>query len=346
MKLTLSAGIALFLSVASLTVWEIYWRSQGRIPTIDDDKHLWAAEREKVDQLGPDDIVIVGSSRVMFDIQLDEFEELSGVRPIQLACAGSSPLPVFHDIVENTDFSGTVIVGVTPPLFFSTTFPKAPPIEWPQSRVDHHKKWTYAQRFNHWLSMPLQKNLVMVATHDEVLDDNVDLKTLLNNVEINNRTKKPRYPPFFEFGYIDDSRNVRMAPQMTSDTTAANQIKGAWEFVFSGKNPPPDKNGTTAFFAKDAEKLRERGGNAVFVRCPSTGIFHEGEKKITPRETFYDSLLTVTKFPGYHYQDYEELRNFDCPEWSHLSEPDAKKFTKALVKIMLKDKVITNLKTD
>ena len=99
----------------------------------------------------------LSESTITFDIQLDEWEKETGKRPIQLACVGSSPLPVFHDLVENTNFKGTILVGVTPGLFFSTTFPQARPWEWPQSRVDYYHRRTYAQRANHILSIPLQE---------------------------------------------------------------------------------------------------------------------------------------------------------------------------------------------
>ncbi|WP_353779834.1 hypothetical protein [Winogradskyella sp. 3972H.M.0a.05] len=347
MNLKTSAIIALVLTLIFITSWEFYWRSQGRVPTVDDDKYLFAASRAKVDKLTSDDIIIVGSSRVMFNIQLDEFEKLTGVKPIQLANVGSSPLPVFHDIVNNTDFKGTVIVGVTPGLFFSTTYPKASPIEWPQSRVDYFHKRTLSERFNHWLSIPLQENFVFIATHGEVLDDNVDLKTLLNNVEINNRTGRPRYPEFFEFGSVRRDRNVRMTVETSTDTVAANKIKKAWKFILGGENPPPDKNSTTAFFEQDAKTFKARGGKIIFVRSPSSGFFEQGEAMFLPRERFYDSLLTVVNSPGYHYQDYEQLKTIDCcPEWSHLSAENADTFTKELVKIMLNDNVLPTTKAD
>ncbi len=125
MYLKQSLIIAITLSVLSLVAWELYWRSQGKIPDLDDDKNLWAVQRAKVEDASENDVLLLGSSRVLFDIQLNEWEKETGVRPIQLACAGSSPLPVFHDIVQNTNFKGTVLVGVTPGLFFSTTYPEA-----------------------------------------------------------------------------------------------------------------------------------------------------------------------------------------------------------------------------
>ena len=151
MNLKQSMLIALILSLLSLGAWEMYWRSQNRIPDLDDNKDLWAVQRAKAETLSKDGVILMGSSRVLFDIQLDQWENETGVRPIQLASAGASPLPIFHDIVNNTDFKGTVLVGVTPGLFFSTTFPKAGPWKRAQSRVDYFEDRTYAQRLNHWL---------------------------------------------------------------------------------------------------------------------------------------------------------------------------------------------------
>ena len=320
-----------------ITAWELYWRSTGLVPNIDDDKHLWAQERSKVDKLSRDDIILTGSSRVLFNIQLDEFEEEAGIRPLQLASAGSSPLPIFHDIVENTDFAGTIIVGVTPGLFFSSISPKAFPIQWPKERVDHFHSRSLADRLNHKLSIPLQENLVFLGTYDEALDNNVDLKTLLNRIEINNRTHKPRYPPFFDFGSIASDRNVMMTEKTSSDTAAANIIIRAWKAGLTADRPPPDKKGTISYFAEDVKKFIARGGTVIILRSPSTGMFKTVEAEKYSRATFYDSLMQVTQVPGYHYADHDQLKDYDCPEWSHLSAADAKTFTTDFVRILIND---------
>ncbi len=340
MQLKTSFSIALIISAIALVSWELYWRSQGYEPTLDDNKHLWAVERAKVDELLADDVVITGSSRVLFDIQLDEFEKLTGKRPIQLASAGSSPLPIFHDLVEHTDFDGTIIVGVTPALFFSTTFPQASPWQRPQTRVDHFHQRTYANRVNHWLSIPLQKNLVMMSGHEEDADENIDLKGLLNRIKLTERTGKPQYPPFFEFGTIDLDRNVRMTARTVEDTAFANVIKNAWKFILTRGGPSPDVEGTTNFFVADAKKFTERGGNLILVRPPSSGMFKDGESKFFPREKLYDELVRKTGAKSYHYEDYEELKNMICPEWSHLSAEDADIFTRVIAREMIKDKAL------
>ncbi|MGF1554972.1 hypothetical protein [Paucihalobacter sp.] len=348
MNLKQSIIIAAILSIVSITAWELYWRSQGYFPDMDDDKYHWAATRAKVDVASESDVVLVGSSRVLFNIQLQKWEELTGITPIQLANAGSTPLPIFHDIVENTDFKGTVVVGVTPPLFFSTTFEQAPPWTRASSRSDFYKNRTYAQRLNYRLSIPIQKSLAFICNDDESWYDDINLKALLKTIQLPRRTAKHENPPFRRFQDIDDRRNVRMKERMVTDTAFANSIKAVWKSMLTSepKPPPPDKEGTIAFFLKDAEKFQARGGKIILLRSPSDGFFADLENMAFARHDFWEELVKKANVPAYHYQDYEGLNGFQTIEWSHLSATDADLFTENFVNILLKDKIITNLKTN
>lgn len=346
MHLKQSLIVAVILSVLSITAWELYWRSQGKIPDLDDDKNLWAVQRAKVKKLSTEDVILLGSSRVLFDIQLNEWEKETGNRPIQLASAGSSPLPMFHDIVNNTDYKGTILVGVTPGLFFSTTYPEASPWKRAQNRVDYYENRTYAQRLNHWLSLPLQKNLALVSTSEEGWSDDIDLKSLLNTIDLGNRTGKPGFPPFNAFAYIDEDRNNPMSEKTATDTAFANSIQKVWKTMIMGNQNPPDKESTTKFFVADAIKFIERGGNLILLRCPSSGWIKGGEDQFFPRTEFWDPLVKATNAKAYYYEDYEQFKNLECPEWSHLSAPDARFFTTELVKIMKADNALYNTKTN
>ena len=105
MNLKKSIITAAILCVIAVGAWELYIRSQGFTPTLDDNEALWAVQRAKLENASKNETVFLGSSRVLFDIQLDEWENVIGKRPIQLAVVGSSPLPIFSDIVNNTDFA-------------------------------------------------------------------------------------------------------------------------------------------------------------------------------------------------------------------------------------------------
>ena len=339
--------VAIAISLLSLIAWECYWRAQGKLPDIDDNKDLWAVQRAKVETLSEHGVVLMGSSRVLFDIQLDDWEKETGIRPIQLASAGASPLPIFHDIVNNTDFKGTIVVGVTPGLFFSTTFPEAGPWKRAQSRVEHFENRTYAQRINHGLSMPLQKNLVFISTSEEGWSDDIDLKSLLYSVSLGEeRMDKPPFPPFFKFEYMDENRNVRMSDKAANDTAFARTVKNVWKSIIEGNDRPPEKEATMTFFTEDAKKFKARGGNLILLRCPSSGMFKDIESKHLVRSAFWEELVKATEAKAYHYEDYDQFKNLECPEWSHLSAADASFFTTELVKIMKADGAISNSKTN
>lgn len=267
---------------------------------------------------------------------MDEWELITGKKPIQLSSTGSSPLPTFHDIVNNTNFTGTILIGVTLGLFFSTTYPTASPWSRPQSKVDFYQNRTYAQRLNYQLSIPLQKNLVLMSA------DDIDLKYFLRSVKISDRTNEPVQPPFYYFGDVDSNRNMRMTTNASSDTVFANTIKKVWGFFGKGA-PPPDKESTMNYFLEDLIKYKSKGGTVVLIRCPSSGGVRMGENMALPRAEFWDDLVMQTNVKAYHFEDYESLKNLTCPEESHLSGEDADYYTRELLKIMKADNAVTNL---
>lgn len=341
MKLKQALILAIALTIFSIIRLEAYWRSQGVSPNIDDNDALWAVARSDVDKASNEDVVLIGSSRVLFNVQLNEWEKETGIRPIQLAIPGSTPLPVFHDLVNNTNFKGTILVGVTPSLFFSTVSNKKGPWKSSQSKVDYYYEQTYAQRINHQLSLPLQKNLAFISEKKGV--DGINLKALLNHIKIGKRIKDDK-PPFPSFSDIDIDRNVKMTIKTSQDTSYANIIKRVWNHKSTDTTPPKniDKNGVLEFFKKDAKTFIDKGGNLILLRSPSTGYYRNKENNFYYRPEYWDVLLKENRAKGYHFEDYEKFKHLDCPEWSHLSAKDAQFFTTELVKTMKADGALSN----
>ena len=341
MNLKQSLLVAVILGIAALTSWELYWRSKGYEPGLEDTKELWAIQRSRMNYASPDAVVLLGDSRMLFDIQLDAWEEVTGVRPIQLASAGTTPLPAFHDLVENTDFAGTALISVHPIIFFFTT--KESHFLWRRikARIDHFYDRTYAQRLNHFLDVPLQRTFTFLRADDEDWTDDLDLKTLLSTVKVGDRLG-PGYPPFYRFQDIAIDRNVKMFDRVVRDTAFANSIIRAWTYEGPEPMPPPDKEGTMAYFLDDLAKFKARGGRVVLIRFPSSGGLLQFEKEAFSRENFWEAIVDSAQVPAYHFEDYEALNQFTCPEWSHLSAPDASTFSTELAKILKKDQVIKN----
>lgn len=321
--------------------WELFVRSLGYVSELDDNKALWAIQRAKVDHLKEDDVILLGSSRVHFDIQLNEWEELTNIRPIMLASDGTTPTPIFKEIVDNTEFAGTVLIGVAPVLFFSEPG-KGFMWDRPTKRLEHYNTQTYAQRANHFLSVPLERSFSFLNASEEEWADDIDLKTLVNNISIGNRLPEGR-PPFNNFGFVDADRNVTMFEKTKTDTAFANGVITVWGYGWDNR-PPPVLNNVISYYKPLIAKFKERGGNVIFVRCPSSGGNRERERAKLPRKELWDPFIAQINEPGYHFEDYVSLKHFICPEESHLYTPDAQIFTKELVKILLEDQQIKTRK--
>ena len=69
-----------------------------------------------------------------------------------------------------------------------------------------------------------------------------------------------------------------------------------------------------------------------------------GESHVFARKEFWDQVVIQANVNSYHFEDYDQLKHFDCPEWSHLSASDASIFTTELAKIMQNDGALTNPK--
>ncbi len=106
----------------------------------------WAAQRRRIDNGEGNKTVLIGASRVLFDVQLPVWERLTGERPIQLAMEGTSPMPMLEDLAADPHFTGRLLVGVAPDVFF-TGFAYRGRV------VPYYHKQGPSQRIGNWLSM-------------------------------------------------------------------------------------------------------------------------------------------------------------------------------------------------
>jgi hypothetical protein len=339
MNLKKSLLIALVLGLVVITSWELYWRSKGYKPELEDNKELWAVQRSRVQKASEDDVILIGDSRMLYDLQLDAWEKETGIRPIQLATAGSTPLPIFHDIVHKTDFQGTILISVTPDIFFTTS--SNSDMSWYRisTRIDHFYNRTYADRLNHLLDVPLQRTFTFLRNDEEDWTDDLDLKNLIQNIRLGNREGEP-YPPFYRFQSIELDRNVLQYEKTSTDTVFANSIIKNWMLDITSMPDDAGKPEVFDYFNNDLQKYLSRGGRIALIRFPSSGGYRIQEEIKFPRNEFYEKLIAKSKIPSYHFEDYEALNQYYCPEWSHLSVEDANTFTTDLARILLKDQVI------
>ena len=358
MNLKQSLIISICLVIIGLIAWEMYWRSQERIPNIDDNKELWAHQRSKLEAPQGNQVVFTSSSRILFDIQREVWQENTNTDAVMLGIQGGTPLPVVKHLLEDTKYRGLIIVGIAPDIFFSTT--EGDGFSWkrPKALLDYYKNRTYAQRINHVLSIPLQKYFAFYRDGDEEWSDDVDLATLLKNLSTGERAG-PLPPPFLNFENVLLDRNVEMSSKATNDTILANSVIKAWgldewekeiedgeKYEKTAKESEDKRNVVIDYFSKYAEEYIKQGGSIVLVRCPSAGKYRALEQRDFPREQFWDSLVIKTKLPSIHFEDYPQLMGLNLPELSHLSKEDANFFTKEIIKILKEKGLVINTETN
>ena len=64
--------VVVLIVIAAAAAWEVYVRSLGYAPTLNDTEDLWVQARRTVQ---PESLVIVGDSRALFDLDFDELEK-------------------------------------------------------------------------------------------------------------------------------------------------------------------------------------------------------------------------------------------------------------------------------
>src|SRR5437660_3562925 len=291
-------GIAVVITIVVLTAttaWELYCRSIGYGPTLNDSEDLWTLRRRAV---APESIVIIGDSRGWFDVDLDEMQKGLGKRPIQLAAGGMGGFPVLKDLADDENFHGTIICSIVPRLWFAP--PGTPPVERGEKVVKRFHNQTLAQRASQYLAMPLEEHVAFLKQEELTLDD------LLKRLPIPNRPcalVPPRLPPYFST--IDRERRSRMIEECARpDSELAKRIQPIWIPLFTPPPPPtyipPDKFMAQIHAAIDARakdtvsavnKLRGRGSKIVFVRLAHRGGLKELEDQQTPRAQTWDPLL-------------------------------------------------------
>lgn len=317
--------LVLILVVVAMAAWEWKMRSLGLLAgDIDDSKSHWAVERRKVAAGDHDNVVIVGSSRMLFDTDLDVWESLTGRRPIQLSLAGTNPRPLLDDIAADPAYKGLVLVDVTPDIFFGDWLgiPEFAGV------TDYWKEESPSDRFSHHVDLFLSRRLAFI-------DSAYTLTKLVERVDIPNR--EGMRTPFMDVWKVwesFDDRQTFLWRRIETDERLREHARLVWG-PFNGE--PMDEAAIGRAWDQTAAavaKIRARGGEVIFIRPPSAGLYYEHETHAAPRAKTWDPLLEKTQAFGIHFEDYPEMRNLEVPEWSHLSRASAERFTRAYVEVL------------
>jgi len=327
-RILLGAFVVLVLLVGA---WEAYWRSYGVTPSIRNTFGLWAIQRRRIDAGEGNATVFLGASRAYFDLQLPVWERLSGRAPIQLSYEGTSPMTAIEDLAADPKFTGNLLFGVEPDQFFSGRG-----LALGVARYAHRE--SPSQRIGQWLSMHF------IEPYFAFYDADYALRTVLARQPWPQRPGKHWFMDVRKLSMHDAQRNAWLWDKVSLDPVYREIARAVWmeEFVPYPDDPTPQEILKTekeqiGRAVRALAQLRVRGVRVLFVRFPSDGPFLESEERIYPRKRSWDSLLAATGAPGINFADYPEMQGYYLPEWSHMTRPEAERYTAVLYRVIERD---------
>jgi hypothetical protein len=327
-----AALLALVLVIAAVAAWELWMRSLGlRTADIGDGKPYWAVERRKIDARPRDQIAIIGDSRILFDTNLDVFQQVAGVRPIQLAVEGTSGLPFLADLADDEHFAGLVVLGIWEDVYL--LFPPYPAL------LNYARTESPSQRAGHWVNLWLQHRLAF-------LDSGYSLFPLIDQLRLPERPGTGSVPDGYlanwkmEENFAD--RQTTMWPRFEADPWLRQRqtlnldtaLRGFVDATHGAGFPDAMFSPGIDATRQAIDRIRARGGEVVMVRPPSSGYVREAENILDPRTRVWDRLLRETHSFGVYYADYPDMRDLKGVEESHLGAADQKVFTRAYVTVL------------
>ncbi len=320
----LAAIVALAVLVPALAAWEWQMRRLGlTTDDIGDGQAAWAVERRKVDRGAS--AAIVGDSRLLFGTDLAVWEQVAGVRPVQLALPGTPPHRFLSDLARDPDFRGLAVVSVTPNGFF-----RARETGLMSGVLDYYRDQSPSNRFGHGVDRWLQRGFAF-------LDDEYRLAKLLERASwwpAREGTRGPEHD-VWKISVAGEDRQTFLWQRIETDERLRLKAMLPWQNQRSGA--PRERSEIDAAIARakaDVELVRAKGGEVVFVRAPSSGRIAVSEEERIPRAASWEPLLAATGAIGFHYADHPATAGMTCPEESHLTRADAAVFTRVYVEYL------------
>ena len=333
-------GGALLILAAFVGAMELRLAARGFNPSVIDSPRLWARERQRADALGSRALILVGSSRVLLDTDLDTLRHETGLEPVQLAIDGSSFVPVLQGLADDPAIKGTVLVDLAQNVL-ANPVQQDRAYEYQRAYLrDGHGLPDFAQS-EAWLTDFLHGHLRSYA-------DGTRPWTALR-LRILQRGPTPQYlrmlpdreiladyrqVPQPAFYYYRVMRNMGQTVPLEGRTyrdierdIAARiaALPTANQGLFQQSLPG---------LADMTRAIQEHGGRVIYVTYPTSGYVRLTDDKFFPRALFWDRFTAAVDAQHLNFEDVPQLRALYCPDGSHLDMHMRVRFTHALVEAL------------
>ncbi|MEO8138786.1 MAG: hypothetical protein ABI742_04015 [Gemmatimonadota bacterium] len=285
--------------------WEITLRLRGIEASIEADREAWILTRAK---LRPGSTVITGSSRIQAVIEPGLWmRELGGDPPIDLALAGSTPLPVLEDLAADSSFHGLVLAEILPMYAFDLRSDGETILQ-EHLKAYRDARSSPASRWEAWLRVYLLGHFAF--RREAMLPKELIPKLMAGHFPLPpyNSMRPDRYHP------VSWQRaGIRANRPELLDTIA---------FRPTILETRPAQGATLdSLFRRiqhSVESIRRHGGQVVFLRFPACGGRRILEEEYFPAGTYWAPLRELTKAPMIDLGDYPEVTSLHCYDGSHI----------------------------
>ncbi|MDB4953088.1 MAG: hypothetical protein JWO36_657 [Myxococcales bacterium] len=296
--------------IATLGVFELVVRQRGFL--VSREGPAAVSIRRAVDEIQPDDIVVIGSSEMAASIDLDI---LSGTlhRPVRLLTAwGATPYLLFDFLLHRRpEFKGQVILSLT---FTNFTQRATGYTNELRRLVRSASSVTPAQRAS------------------EAITDWLADRFVFRNPQLDVR------PEFLgEMGVRIGNVAVTPSGELISAIPTPEDLQyhqSEWEHVVF----KPDPEGTKVrreSVSKAFTELRARGGRGMLLYVPSIGPKQSAEDRF-PRQSGWDLFVADSGVPALRVDDVPELKAaFQPRDGIHLDVDTRQAFTRAFAKVLV-----------
>jgi hypothetical protein len=306
------------LLCAAVSVNEILLCAGQHQPSVVSDADLFCETYTAVSNLGREDAVFLGASRMQTGIDLATFyRRYPRKKALLLAQSGKgSSYPVFKDIVENTHYRGIAIIDETEGTLSDSNNDQQP-------FVNHcHAKYSIDRQLNRRISTWLQSRVVFLNPQSSSL-------RLWGNLAIERQLPVP----FFTKTLPDRQQltDYARADPKPLQELHDSRLKGIQESSTQPSVPFDRWEAKTKHWQGLVAKFQQRGGRVIFVRMPVSQDRWSFEQKIYPPDRYWHPWMKNFNVSSIHFADYAELSNFKLPDTSHLDMHDKSIFTELLL---------------
>lgn len=332
-------GMALLCLV--IGALEVVLAARGFQPTVIDSPSLWSRERLRASELGSKALIMVGASRAQLDTDLGTLSAETGKDAVQLAIDGSSYLRVLADLAADDRVTGTVLVD-------SRT--DVPGLSLQDAASSYVAYWRHEQEAGNRFDFTHAENALSslrqgflrsyadgagpwTALVKRVLPAKATPQYL---VTLPSRSRDADYSrvamPGFYYQRAMRNAGIETLPPFPD---IASLDRGLLERIRALPQAPADDFVENArVLAAMVRRIEDRGGRVIFVMFPRSGLVRAADDIRYPRTVFWDRMLPLVGGKGVYFADEPTLRDFTCPDGSHLDVRDKRRFTEALVEVL------------